>query len=51
MQFAGDAPGTDLVDVTRIDEGAFVNLCLVPYFRNIVVFDVERGLVAFGPCS
>jgi len=28
-----------------------VNLGLIPYFRNTVVFDVERGLVDFGPCS
>ncbi|WP_187432423.1 hypothetical protein [Agromyces mariniharenae] len=27
------------------------NLGLTPYFRNTVVFDVERGLVGFGPCS
>ena len=48
---AGDVPGNDLVAVAQTDEDAFVNLGLIPYFRNTAVFDIERGLVGFGPCS
>ena len=48
---AGDVPGNDLVGVASKSDEAFVNLGLVPYFRNTVVFDVEPGLVGFAPSS
>lgn len=28
-----------------------MNLGLIPFLRHDVVFDVERGLVGFAPCS
>jgi hypothetical protein len=45
----GEAPNQGLVASTN--EKAFVNLGLMPYFRFTVVFDVERGLVGFAPCT
>ena len=49
--FTGDIAGTNLVTITQTDGKGFVNLGLIPYFRYTVVFDLERGLVGFGPCS
>ena len=48
---AGDLPGNNQVLVASTTERAYVNLGLIPYFRYTVVFDVERGLVGFAPCS
>jgi hypothetical protein len=48
---AGNLPGNNQVLVDPTNEKAFVNLGLIPYFRSTVVFDVERGLVGFGPCT
>ena len=48
---ADDVAGENRVGVTQSGEGAFVNLGLTPYFRNTVVFDAERGLVGFAPCT
>lgn len=45
----GTTAGTDLVTLTSSGD-AFVNLGLIPFFRYTVVFDVENGLVGFGPC-
>ena len=45
------APSRDAGSIGTDREAAFVNLGLIPYFRNTVVFDVERGLVGFGRCS
>jgi hypothetical protein len=46
----GDVLADNLV-TTSISSGApFVNLGLIPFFRHTVVFDLERGLVGFGPC-
>lgn len=28
-----------------------VDRSTAPYFRNTVVFDVEHGLLGFGPCG
>lgn len=47
----GNVAGTDLVSLTQSDGDAFVNLGLIPFFRYTVVFDVENGLVGFGPCA
>lgn len=49
----GRVPGFNRIDVTRSQDGeAYVNLGLIPFLRNDVVFDVERGLVGFVPrCS
>ena len=40
----------DLVTTSSSDR-PFVNLGLIPFFRYTVVFDLERGLVGFGPCG
>jgi len=47
----GRVPGFNRIDVTRSDGDAYVNLGLIPFLRHDVVFDVERGLVGFAPCS
>lgn len=47
----GSVPGVNRIDVTRDGGDAFVNLGLIPFLRHDVVFDLERGLVGFAPCS
>lgn len=47
----GSVPGFNRIDVTRASAEPFVNLGLIPFLRHDVVFDVERGLVGFAPCS
>lgn len=47
----GSIPGINRIDVTRASPEPFVNLGLIPFLRHDVVFDVERGLVGFAPCS
>lgn len=47
----GSVPGINRIDVTRANPEPFVNLGLIPFLRHDVVFDLERGLVGFAPCS
>jgi hypothetical protein len=47
----GTVPTCNEIDVTQSDDEAYVNLGLIPFFRYDVVFDVERGLVGFAPCT
>lgn len=47
----GSVPGVNRIDVTRESPEPFVNLGLIPFLRHDVVFDLERGLVGFAPCS
>ena len=46
----GTVPTRNEIRVTQSD-GAFVNLGLIPFFRYVIVFDVEQGLVGFAPCA
>jgi hypothetical protein len=48
----GDVMAKNLVAASVTSTGrGFVNLGLIPFFRYTVVFDLERGLVGFGPCG
>lgn len=49
----GEEPGVNEINVQKeTKDKSEVNLGLIPFFLNDVIFDIERGLVGFAPsCS